>query len=96
MVSKAGQPEQACQSAEAGRCVSRPMRGAGGVCWRANWQKPLGGCFAHDFMRRLQALTAESIARWTSTRPIVLGEEAVPWNARTASATGAAATIAST
>ena len=45
---------------------------------------------------RLQALTAESIARWTSTRPIVLGEEAVPWNARTASATGAAVTVAST
>ena len=45
---------------------------------------------------RLQALTTESIARWTSTRPIDFGEEAVPWNARTASATGAAATVAST
>ena len=42
------------------------------------------------------ALTPESIARWTSTRPIDFGEEAVPWNARTARATGAAATVAST
>ena len=43
----------------------------------------------------LQPLAVESMARRTSTRPIVLGEEAVPRNPRTASATGAAATVAS-
>ena len=32
---------------------------------------------------------------WTSTRPIVFGEESVPWSACIASATGAAATVAS-
>ena len=42
-----------------------------------------------------QPLAVESMAKWTRTRPIVLGEEAVPWNPRTASATGAAATVAS-
>ena len=42
-----------------------------------------------------QPLAVESMARWTSTRPIVLGEEAVPWDIRTASATGAAPAIAS-
>eukprot|EP00964_Phaeocystis_antarctica_P153457 scaffold121741_cov60-Phaeocystis_antarctica.AAC.2 len=43
----------------------------------------------------IQPLAVESMAKWTRTRPIVLGEEAVPWNPRTASATGAAATVAS-
>eukprot|EP00964_Phaeocystis_antarctica_P160275 scaffold131754_cov54-Phaeocystis_antarctica.AAC.2 len=39
--------------------------------------------------------TATALEPVTSTRPIVLGEEAVPRNPRTASATGAAATVAS-
>ena len=42
-----------------------------------------------------QPLAVDSMARWTSTRPMAFGEEAVPWNARGASATGAAATVAS-
>jgi len=42
-----------------------------------------------------QPLAVESMARRMSTRPIVLGEEDVPRNARTASVAGAAATIAS-
>ena len=42
-----------------------------------------------------QALAVESMARRTSTRPTVLEEEDVkPWNLRTASATGAAVTVA--
>ena len=45
--------------------------------------------------RIFQPLAVDSMARWTSTRPMVFGEEAVPRNARTASATGAAATVAS-
>ena len=43
----------------------------------------------------VQPLAAESMARWTSTRTIVIGEEAVPRNRSVASATGAAATVAS-
>jgi len=42
-----------------------------------------------------QPLAVESMARRTSTRPIVLGEEDVPRNACTASVAGAAATVAS-
>ena len=42
-----------------------------------------------------QPLAVESMARRTSTRPIVLGEEDVPRNPRIASATGTAATVAS-
>ena len=42
-----------------------------------------------------QPLAVDSIVRWTSTRPMVFGEEAVPRNACTASASGAAATVAS-
>eukprot|EP00964_Phaeocystis_antarctica_P027066 scaffold15235_cov61-Phaeocystis_antarctica.AAC.9 len=43
----------------------------------------------------LQPLAAETMARWTSTRTIVLGEEVAPQNRRVASATGAAATVVS-
>ena len=34
----------------------------------------------------LEPLAVERMARWTSTRPIVVGEEAVPWSIRTAGA----------
>jgi hypothetical protein len=43
----------------------------------------------------VQPLAVESMARRTSTRPIVLGEEGVPRKPRIASATGTAATVAS-
>ena len=54
---------------------------------------PAGG--GEDAGGSFQPLAVESMARRTSTRPIVLGEEGVPRNPRTASATRAAATVAS-
>ena len=45
--------------------------------------------------RSCQPLAVESMARWTSTRPTVIGEEAAPRSRSLASATGAAATVAS-
>ena len=45
-----------------------------------------------SFNGSIQPLAVESMARWTSIRPTVL---VVPWNGRTASAIGAAATFAS-
>ena len=47
---------------------------------------------ASSFGGSIQPLAVESMARWTSTRPTVL---AVPRHGRTASAMGAAATVAS-
>ena len=57
----AGQPEHACQLAEAGRGWPRPrLEAALSLIWRwrgvlelANWPKPLGGCFPHSAGREI-------------------------------------------
>ena len=56
---------------------------------------PVMFCSGADLCGSCQPLAVDSMARWTSTRPMVVGEEAVPRNACTASATGAAPTVAS-
>ena len=56
---------------------------------------PVMFCSGADLCGSCQPLAVDSMARWTSTRPMVVGEEAVPRNACTASATGAAASVAS-